>query len=34
VEQGADIHAYNDWALQRSVMNGHLEVAEYLRSLS
>jgi ankyrin repeat protein len=30
IEQGADIHADNDWALRLSAANGHLEVVKYL----
>ena len=29
-EQGADLHAKNDWALQYAAKNGHLEVVKYL----
>jgi ankyrin repeat protein len=30
VEQGANIHAHNDYALRWSAQNGHLEVVHYL----
>ena len=29
-DNGVDIHAYNDWVLQLSAGNGHLEVVKYL----
>jgi len=30
VEQGVDLHADDDWVLQRAAENGHLEVVKYL----
>jgi ankyrin repeat protein len=30
IEQGADIHARNDWALRAASIRGHLEVVKYL----
>ena len=30
LEQGADLHAQNDWAFQWAARNGRLEVVEYL----
>jgi ankyrin repeat protein len=30
IEQGADIHAGNDYALRLSADNGHLKVVKYL----
>lgn len=29
-KEGADIHAQNDWALQKSSRNGHIETVKYL----
>lgn len=30
LENGADIHAHSDWALQQAARNGHLEVCKLL----
>ena len=33
IENGADIHAEDDYALKYSAINGHLEIVKYLQSL-
>ena len=32
IEHGADVHAYNDWALTFTIIHGHLEVVKLLIS--
>ena len=33
IEQGANVHADNDWAIRYAAYYGHLEMVKYLESL-
>jgi len=33
VENGANIHARNDWTLRWAAINGHLKIVKYIKSL-